>query len=149
MGCPNLGELGEHITAQWLQGQGYEILASRWRCRWGELDLIAYQSYSQQPLSSPLLFVEVKTRQSSNWDADGLLAISPQKQKKLYRTAEIFLSRHPHLASVGCRFDLALVKARSSCGNRKNPLNAKVELNNPVYCQGYELTLTSYLEAIF
>lgn len=148
MGYPTLGELGEHVTAQWLQDQGCEILASRWRCRWGELDLVAYQSCSQAKFNSPLRFVEVKTRQSSNWDADGLLAISPQKQKKLYRTAEIFLSRHPHLASVGCRFDLALVKARSSGRNQKS-LNGKVKLNQPVYYQGYELTLTTYLEAIF
>lgn len=145
---PTLGELGEQVTAQWLQGQGYEILASRWRCRWGELDLVAYQSSSPETLTNPLLFVEVKTRQSSNWDADGLLAISSQKQKKLYRTAEIFLSRHPNLANVGCRFDLALVRARSSCLNQE-AVNARVGLNDPVYYQGYELTLTTYLEAIF
>jgi len=142
----NLGELGEQVTAQWLKGQGYEIVASRWRCRWGELDLVAYQAQFRDQL----IFVEVKTRQRQNWDANGLLAVTPNKQGKLYRTAEIFLSRHPQLASVGCRFDLALVKAQLlSSAIHHQALNSTIQLNQPVYYQGYQLTLTNYLEAIF
>jgi len=139
----SLGELGEQVTAQWLQHQGWDILASRWRCRWGELDLVAYD------LASTLIFVEVKTRQSNNWDADGLLAITSRKQQKLYRTAQMFLSAYPQFSELACRFDLALVKARwlsaeSDCQDTLPPIN----LNSPILWQGYELTLTTYLEGI-
>jgi putative endonuclease len=139
----SLGELGEQVTAQWLQNQGWDILASRWRCRWGELDLVAYD------LASTLIFVEVKTRQSNNWDADGLLAITSRKQQKLYRTAQMFLSAYPQFSELACRFDLALVKARwlsaeSDCQDTLPPIN----LNSPISWQGYELTLTTYLEGI-
>ena len=139
----SLGELGEQVTAQWLRGQGWEILASRWRCRWGELDIVAYQP------TVGLSFVEVKTRQSNNWDADGLLAITPQKQRKLYRTAQMFLSAYPQFSELSCRFDLALVKARllNSNSDCNTPL-PPVTLNSPVVYNGYEFTLTIYLEGI-
>ena len=139
----SLGELGEQVTAQWLQGQGWEILASRWRCRWGEIDLVAYDR------ASILSFVEVKTRQNRNWDRDGLLAITAQKQRKLYRTAQMFLSAYPQFSELSCRFDLALVKARllSSERDHKNTLPS-ITLKSPVFYHGYELTLTTYLEGI-
>ena len=146
---PNLGELGEQLTAQWLITQGWEILASRWRCRWGELDLVASNSSSLQKTDNQLIFVEVKTRQSNNWDADGLLAITPKKQEKLYRTAEIFLSSYPQFSSAGCRFDLALVKGRAFPSTQKqDKLSSLVALNHPIYYQGYELTLVTYLKGI-
>lgn len=44
---PNIGELGERLVAEWLQAQSWVILHHRWRCRWGEIDLIA-QRYSAQ-----------------------------------------------------------------------------------------------------
>ncbi|MBE9075747.1 YraN family protein [Romeria aff. gracilis LEGE 07310] len=107
-----LGSYGEDLTATWLMRQGWRILQRRWHCRWGEIDLIA-QGYNAQAggrLSSPMLaFVEVKTRSQGNWDADGLLAVSRSKQKKLWTTARYFLVRHPHLAELPCRFDIALI----------------------------------------
>lgn len=36
-----IGMDGEEYTANWLRRQGYEILARNWRCRWGEVDIIA------------------------------------------------------------------------------------------------------------
>ena len=38
---PDIGELGEQLVAGWLQTQDWVILHHRWRCRWGEIDLIA------------------------------------------------------------------------------------------------------------
>ncbi|HAX80139.1 MAG TPA: hypothetical protein DCY88_30965, partial [Cyanobacteria bacterium UBA11372] len=37
----DIGILGEDFVASWLQAQGWTILHRRWRCRWGELDIIA------------------------------------------------------------------------------------------------------------
>ncbi|MDY7015911.1 MAG: YraN family protein, partial [Cyanobacteriota bacterium] len=36
-----IGELGEKVVALWLERRGWRILERRWRCRWGELDLVA------------------------------------------------------------------------------------------------------------
>ena len=74
--------------------------------------------------SSTLIFIEVKTRNSRNWDADGLLAISAQKQTRLIRSAELFLVKHPDLAEYPCRFDVAIV--------RHQPISRKI-VQPPLY----------------
>ena len=98
----NPGVEGERVVAQWLEEQGAEILHRRWRCPWGELDLIARWD-------DIVVFVEVKTRSPKNWDENGLLAISVQKQERLRNAAEYFLAQVPELAECPCRFDVALV----------------------------------------
>ena len=113
----NSGKLGEEVVAQWLIERGGEILHRRWRWKRGEIDLIAIES-------NTLLFIEVKARNSRNWDADGLLAINQQKQTRLIRSAELFLARHPHLTEHPCRFDVAIV--------RHQPISRKI-VETPLY----------------
>lgn len=99
---PDIGVLGEDFIAQWLQSSDWKILHRRWRCRWGEIDIIATNL-------DTLAFIEVKTRSAGSWDAGGLLAITPQKQAKLWKTAQNFLATYQELADYACRFDVALV----------------------------------------
>lgn len=100
-----IGKLGEDFVAQYLENKGWTILHQRWRCPWGEIDLIA-----QTPGNSPqIAFVEVKTRRQLNCDHNGLLAITPKKQLKIGITANAFLSQYPHLEDYPCTFDVALV----------------------------------------
>lgn len=192
---PDIGELGEQLVAEWLQTQGWVILYHRWRCRWGEIDLIARQEDRERrgereqgregewenslanletnrqlhpslPLSpsATVAFVEVKTRSRGNWDADGLLAITPSKQAKLWQTAELFLSEHPDLANLPCRFDVALVNCqRVSQRSRRHDTNSPplpeilgksiqvlpVQLGQPVSVAGYQLILQDYIQSAF
>ncbi|MBT9315086.1 YraN family protein [Leptothoe spongobia] len=128
MSNQDLGIHGEQLVENWLTQQGWSILYRRWHCRWGELDLVA-QGYNAQggKLSSQMLaFIEVKTRSRGNWDLDGLLSITPTKQNKLWRTARLFLARHPHLAQLPCRLDVALVSCHPTC-----PQAAKAHLELP------------------
>ncbi len=115
-----LGNLGEEFVADLLKAQGWEILATQWHCRWGELDIVATDRIW-------IIFIEVKTRSDRNWDLNGALAITKRKQLKLYQTALEFLAQHPELANLAGRFDVALVRNSPSLG----------------------LTLQSYLEAAF
>ena len=50
-----LGRAGEDLAAEYLEGEGYQVVERNFRCRSGELDLIARQG-------AEWVFVEVKTR---------------------------------------------------------------------------------------
>lgn len=135
----DLGERGEDLVARWLQQAGGQILARRWRCRWGELDLIA------RDRAGTIQFVEVKTRSGKSWDAGGLLAISPHKQRCLYRSATAFLSQHSDLAELPCQFCLALVRGRRGSGTATpNRSDAAIALGQPIACGCWDLVLQTY-----
>lgn len=104
----SVGELGEQLVASWLKSKEYQILHQRWRCRWGEIDLIALEKPS-----NILAFIEVKTRSHNNWDAEGILSIDLRKQQKIGKTAQMFLAQNPTFADYSCRFDVALVSYQS------------------------------------
>jgi putative endonuclease len=134
----NTGKQGEEVVAQWLKERGGDILHHRWRWQRGEIDLIALSA-------DTLLFIEVKTRNRSNWDADGLLAITPQKQATIIRSAELFLLKNPHLAEYPCRFDVAIV--------RHQPINRAI-VGTPLHVltdltSGKHLLLLDYLTSAF
>ncbi|NCJ07187.1 YraN family protein [Synechococcales cyanobacterium C] len=154
----HLGQWGEAIVGHWLTQQGCHLLAQGWRCRWGELDWIAQYPLDQThtpPLAPEptLIFVEVKTRSRYNWDANGLLAISPQKQAKLWRTAQYYLAQHPQKAELPCRFDVALVTyqapARSTSPYLPTaitlPTSVQIALNQPLTLGNFCFTLDTYL----
>jgi putative endonuclease len=166
---PNVGELGEQLVAWWLQTQDWVILHHRWHCRWGEIDLIAQQQEWRNGRISPphpltLAFVEVKTRSQGNWDADGLLAITPQKQAKLWRTAQLFLAERPDLENLPCRFDVALVRCQHISQRSRLDDAAvspsveaigkaiqvpSVQLGQSVIVAGYRLILQDYIQSAF
>lgn len=171
---PDLGLWGETLVAHWLVAQGWSLLHHRWRSRWGELDLIAQQPNFSKPTqgsrssTATLVFIEVKTRGQQNWDADGLLAITPQKQAKLWKTAELFLASDARYADLPCRFDVALVawqrlplRSRSAHPPAiPQPLNLRLQafldlktlphpaiaLGQPVIVGSHQLILNDYLQ---
>jgi len=93
----DLGFRGEAIAARELRKRGYEILERRWRCRRGEIDLVARDG-------ATLVIVEVKTRASRDFGppAD---AVDPRKQRKLMELARAYLKAR-RLSDVNVRFDV-------------------------------------------
>ncbi len=88
-----LGRRGERIAERALIGRGYRILDRNWRCREGEIDLVARDG-------DALVFVEVKTRSS---DAFGhpFEAITAAKLARLRRLASAWLAAGGRRAAIG------------------------------------------------
>lgn len=104
-----LGRWGEALAAQWLREQGVQILAAGYRCRFGEIDLIAADGVY-------LRFVEVKLRRSDRF-AQAREFVDGRKQERLRTTAEHYLAEHP--TALQPRFDVAEVYAPDGTATRK------------------------------
>ena len=144
-----VGILGEQLTQRWLQLQNYELLAQNWRCRWGEIDLIAWDRTSMA-----IAFIEVKTRSHHNWDEDGLRAIDSTKQQRIVQTASLYLAKHPQLAELPCRFDVALVRYRQLSKSVDDSLSnfqqvTQLTLGQSIVFDRYQLVLANYLLSAF
>ena len=87
MASVSKGAIGETIAARFLRDKKYTILAANYRCRFGEIDIIAADR-------SYIAFVEVKTRR-----ADALYtpreAVTAAKQRRILQTAAMYLSSNP------------------------------------------------------
>jgi putative endonuclease len=99
------GNRGEAEVARYLRKQGYTLLASQWRCRFGELDLVARRR------QGPVCFVEVKLRSVG---AIGLPRefVDRRKQERLRSAAAAYLSAHD--IDAPARFDVAEVYAENN-----------------------------------
>ena len=81
-----IGRLGEELAALMLEEKGYEILERNYRCRFGEIDLIAEKNHI-------LAFTEVKTRTASSF-GEPAEAVTWSKQQKIRQTALHFLNTY-------------------------------------------------------
>jgi putative endonuclease len=97
-----LGQEGEDRAARFLAAQGYRILERNFRTPSGEIDLIALHE-------GMVVFVEVKTRTSNAFGAPEL-AVTPQKQRRMVRTALGYIKKKK-LHQVPCRFDVVAISA--------------------------------------
>ena len=102
MGRNNIvGAWGESLAAAYLQKKKYKVLASGYRCRFGEIDLIVTDN-------KHLVFVEVKLRKTNSF-ADAKDYVDYRKQNRLRITAELYLSQNP--SELTTRFDVIEIYA--------------------------------------
>ena len=102
-----LGAFGEAAAAEFLRKKKYEILAMNYRCRLGELDIVARQKET-------FVFAEVKLRREGGF-ATAAEAVTPAKQRRLLLAAEAWLAEN-ELEDVPCRFDVIEVYLQKSGG---------------------------------
>jgi putative endonuclease len=100
MSTRDLGALGERTARHLLRRRGYRVLGTNWRCRYGELDIVATSG-------DFLCFIEVKT-QSHGSTVPALEEVTPAKQQRIARAAAEFL-RQSGRADRLCRFDVVSV----------------------------------------
>jgi putative endonuclease len=90
-----IGTLGEDLAVEHLCSLGMRVLERNWRCRYGELDVIA-----TDPVARAVVFVEVKTRTTDQFGGVAQ-AVTPQKVRRLRRLAGLWLAgQDEHWAAV-------------------------------------------------
>ena len=95
---PN-GARAEDLCAGLLRAAGLRLLERNWRCRHGEIDLIAEEGQT-------LVFAEVRMRSSGGFGG-AAESVTAAKRARLIAAARLYLMRRPESA---CRFDVFLVE---------------------------------------
>lgn len=104
-----LGRWGETRTADWLRARGWRVVAAGWRCRFGEIDLIAEND-------KYIIFTEVKLRKSAAF-APARAFVDRGKQERVRTAAQCYLLEHP--TALQPRFDVAEVYAPAGMATRE------------------------------
>ena len=108
-----MGAWGEAMAAEYLRKKRYTILATNFRTRMGEIDLIASNRRY-------LVFVEVKLRKNADF-AMAREFVDARKQRKIRDTAQWYLATHP--TDLQPRFDVIEIYAPEGMETRRPELN--------------------------
>lgn len=91
------GKSAEADAAHFLKKNGYAVLETNYRCRAGEIDIVAREG-------AVLVFCEVKARRNTAFGS-ALEGMTPQKARKIKAAAEHYLMKH-NVSGVDVRFDV-------------------------------------------
>ena len=97
---PHRGRPGEDLACEHLKRQGLRILERNYRCRAGEIDVVADDR-------GTLVFVEVKERRGDS-HGTAVEAVTPQKQKRVVRAARVYAASRG-LSEQSVRFDVVAI----------------------------------------
>lgn len=95
------GRWGEDRAAEYLRRKGFRVTDFNWKCRFGEIDLIAEDGVY-------LCFVEVKLRKTAAYGSAAAF-VDWRKQQRLRTAAELYLAGHP--TGLQPRFDVIEIYA--------------------------------------
>lgn len=93
-----IGKDAEQDALTFIQQQGLKLVTANYRCRAGEIDLIARDLKT-------LVFIEVRARSHQQWGGASA-SVDQRKQRKIIKTAAHFLSSHSAYRNTPCRFDV-------------------------------------------
>lgn len=96
-----LGRHGEEIAARYLEKNGFRLLRKNYRCRLGEIDLVAMDR-------DYLVFVEVRSKSSDEF-GEGYESLLYKKQSKLRQVAWYYLKSEGK-TGMSCRFDVVSIR---------------------------------------
>jgi putative endonuclease len=95
-----LGARGEEIAASYLRGQKFTIIERNFRCKSGEVDIVARDGKT-------FVFVEVKARSSLSFGSPQA-SVTPFKQRQISKAALTWLAKK-RLQDVSARFDVIAI----------------------------------------
>lgn len=95
------GREAEEAAACHLRARGFDIVERNWRCRAGEIDLIANDN-------GALVFVEVRSRRNPSRFGTAVEAVTPRKQAQVRSVAQYYLAMKK-IAARPIRFDVVAV----------------------------------------
>jgi len=97
------GVRAEDFCAELLQRAGLRVVERNWRCRLGEIDLIAEEG-------ATVVFAEVRMRTAFGYGGAGE-SVTEGKRSRLLAAARLYLARRPQ---AECRFDVFLIDGLAS-----------------------------------
>lgn len=97
------GRLGEVEAARFLEKNGYKVLERNFRCRYGEIDIVAREGRT-------IAFVEVKTRGSEAFGTP-FASVDARKQKKITLAAHFYIENNK-LSDADLRFDVVGIEKK-------------------------------------
>jgi putative endonuclease len=100
------GEAVETAACRYLEQQGLQCIERNFNTRGGELDLVMRER-------DTLVFVEVRFRKTDHFGTPAE-SITASKQRKLLRTAQLYLLRHSAWQNKPCRFDIIAARPGES-----------------------------------
>lgn len=95
------GQHGESVACAHLEEAGYTIVDRNWRCKVGEIDIIASRA-------GLLIFVEVRTRYAGGRFGTAAESVDRRKQLKVTTTAQFYLRQH-NQSVMPVRFDVIAI----------------------------------------
>ncbi len=96
-----LGKRGEQLACDFLQRKGLQLVATNWRCKLGEIDLIMQEG-------STRAFVEVRLRSPTHF-GEGYDTVAYEKQRKLIRAVKFYQQLEHYWGDI--RFDVVSITA--------------------------------------
>ena len=102
-----IGAEAEKAVEKMLREAGLKILERNYRCKRGEIDIIAQDFNTKE---TTLVFVEVRQRSHGGFGS-GFDSVDYRKQKKLIRAASLFLLERKFFDQYPCRFDIVSVRS--------------------------------------
>ena len=94
------GKIGEDLAVDFLKNSGYRIIERNFRCKLGEIDIIALDK-------NILAFVEVRTKKTSSF-CTPQETVTFSKQKKLQKLSLYYLAKK-QIKNRDCRFDVVAI----------------------------------------
>jgi putative endonuclease len=101
-GRQEIGLWAEEAAAAYLRARGAQVLLRNYRCRCGELDIVARVGRDE------LAIVEVRTRRSEAYGG-AAASVDAAKRRRLVRAAQRLLQQRKDLARLRVRFDVMVV----------------------------------------
>lgn len=107
-----IGNYGEELARKHLEESGYAILDKNFKCKTGEIDIIARKNQT-------ITFVEVKSRYNTFY-GNPCEAVNYIKKLKIYKTAQFYIIKNS-LINYNFRFDV--IEIVFNYNNNNNTLN--------------------------